>query len=144
MKPLINFVKLTEKADARLLGLVESIFSKVVMVKDYSVAQNVAKEHNLTAVTPDLQVVYAGAFITRVGKDMSAQESRMLIYSRIIKLQEGYSAKAAEADQLQAQQEEMSQTDLDSLRQLQKSEVQLNHLRHAQSELNASIFEVKS
>ena len=144
VKPLIEYVKLTENADARLLGLVENIFSKIVMVKDYSIASMVAKDHNLTAVTPDLQVVYAGAFITKVGKDQSSSESRMLIYSRINKLQEGYSAKADEAEKLQQHQQEVSQTDLDSLRQLQKCEVQLNHLRHSQSELNASIFEVRA
>ena len=123
VKPLIEYVKLTENADARLLGLVENIFSKIVMVKDYSIASMVAKDHNLTAVTPDLQVVYAGAFITKVGKDQSSSESRMLIYSRINKLQEGYSAKADEAEKLQQHQQEVSQTDLDSLRQLQKCEV---------------------
>ena len=51
----------------RLLKLVNNTFCKVVMVKDYESALRIAKDSGLTCVTPELQVVYAGAFITKVG-----------------------------------------------------------------------------
>jgi chromosome segregation ATPase len=65
--PLKNFITLKAGSDARLLKLIDSFFSKVVLVKDYATAMNVAKDYNLTCITRDLQVVYAGAFITKVG-----------------------------------------------------------------------------
>ena len=39
------------------------------MVKDYESALRIAKQNGLTCVTPELQVVFAGAFITKVGSE---------------------------------------------------------------------------
>ena len=82
VKPLIDFVALKTTADRRLQKLVENTFSKVVLVKDYQTALRVAKDNNLTCVTPDLQVVYKGAFITKVGSK-SASDNRVALYQRI-------------------------------------------------------------
>lgn len=53
-KPLLKMVKLKEGADKRLTKLLLNALCKVVMVKDYATALNIAKEHGLTCVTPDL------------------------------------------------------------------------------------------
>ena len=66
-KPLLQMVKLKAGADKRLTKLLLNMLSNVVMVKDYNTALTIAKQHGLTCVTPNLQVVYAGAFITKVG-----------------------------------------------------------------------------
>lgn len=66
-KPISDFVCLKENADKKLQGLVHNMLYKVYMVRDYNTAMQIAKDYNLTCVTPDLQVVYAGAFITKVG-----------------------------------------------------------------------------
>lgn len=66
-KCILDFVRLKPEADMRLLKLVNNTFCKVVMVKDYESALRIAKDSGLTCVTPELQVVYAGAFITKVG-----------------------------------------------------------------------------
>jgi hypothetical protein len=47
--------------------LIETIFSKTVLLKTYEEGMQVAREHNLTCITSDLEVVYAGAFLTKVG-----------------------------------------------------------------------------
>ena len=36
-------------------------------MKEYSQAMQVAKQHSLTCITSDLEVVYSGAFISKVG-----------------------------------------------------------------------------
>jgi len=54
VKPLIDFVSLKASADKRLLRLVQNTFSKVVLVRDYQTALKVAKDRNLTCITPDL------------------------------------------------------------------------------------------
>ena len=67
-KPLLKMVKLKDGADKRLTKLLLNILCNVVMVKDYTIALSIAKQHGLTCVTPNLQAVYAGAFITKVGQ----------------------------------------------------------------------------
>lgn len=64
---MLDIVRLSASADPRLQDLLENIFSKVVLVRTYDEGMQVAKEHNLTCITADLEVVYAGAFITKVG-----------------------------------------------------------------------------
>jgi len=81
-----DFVKLKPEADRRLETLVHNIFSKVVLVKEYSRALQIAKEFKLTCVTPDLQVVYAGAFITKVGSARMQGDNRVSLYQRIFQL----------------------------------------------------------
>jgi len=53
-KPLIDFVTLKATADQRLMRLVQNAFSKVVLVRDYQTALRIAKDKNLTCITPDL------------------------------------------------------------------------------------------
>jgi len=64
---MLDIVQLSPSADHRLQLLLSSIFAKVVLVKSYDEGMQVAKEHNLTCITTDLEVVYAGAFISKVG-----------------------------------------------------------------------------
>jgi chromosome segregation ATPase len=66
-RPLLNFCRLKQTSDQRLQPLIDRIFSRTYLVKDYAAAQRIAKDFNVTAISPDLQVVYAGAFITKVG-----------------------------------------------------------------------------
>ena len=46
----------------------------------------VAKENNFTCITTDLQVVYAGAFISKVGHYNRANMDRFAVYQQIYKL----------------------------------------------------------
>lgn len=73
VKSMLDIVQLTPTADRRLQPLLESIFAKVVLVKSYDEGMQVAKDHNLTCITADLEVVYAGAFISKVGHYNRAQ-----------------------------------------------------------------------
>jgi len=86
IRNVCDFVKLKPTADQKLAVLVHNIFAKVIMVKEYSRALQLAKEFRLTCVTPDLQVVYAGAFVTRVGTSRNQGENRITLYSRIRQL----------------------------------------------------------
>jgi hypothetical protein len=54
VRKMLDFVRLKASADKRLETLVYNIFSKVVMVKEYSRAMDIAKDFKLTCVTPDL------------------------------------------------------------------------------------------
>ncbi len=67
VRPLMKFISLKEGSDPRIARLISKVFSKFVLVQSYQLAMSVAKDYNLTCITPDHQIVYAGAFITQVG-----------------------------------------------------------------------------
>ena len=139
-KSLLNFVRVKPEADQRLQKLVSNIFGKVAMVRDYESALRIAKENGLTCVTPELQVVYAGAFITKVGSqgrtanNTASNLSRLNLYQKISSLSLNYQKKQAEAEQLQNAKVELAQSDLEAMRELQKSETRLQQLKQQLSE----------
>lgn len=53
----------------------------------------VAQEFNLTCITPDLQVVYAGGFLTRVGQYNKTASDRVTLYRRVKEIQNKVEAK---------------------------------------------------
>ena len=77
---MMEVVKLAPEADPRIGYLVQNIFSKVVLVRNYDEGMQVAKDHNLTCITGELEIVYAGAFLTRVGHYNRSQMDRFSIY----------------------------------------------------------------
>ena len=46
-----------------------------------------AKDYNLTCITPDHQIVYAGAFITSVGQYNRSQLDRPTLYRKVYALE---------------------------------------------------------
>mmetsp|Transcript_11976 Transcript_11976/g.11853 ORF Transcript_11976/g.11853 Transcript_11976/m.11853 type:complete len:151 (-) Transcript_11976:1635-2087(-) len=66
-RPLVKELAFKEGTDERIKVLVRNFFRKFLLVKSYPLAMQYAKDFNLTCITTDLQVVYAGAFISKVG-----------------------------------------------------------------------------
>lgn len=66
---LSEFIQIQQDADPKVRGLIQKMFKKTLLVDNYSLALELAadKDNPVNCITPDLQVVYAGAFITRVG-----------------------------------------------------------------------------
>ena len=87
-KPLVDYVSAKDQAVSKL---VQNLFCKVVLTKDYEIALQVAKQNDLTCITPSMQIVYSGAFITKVGANQSSStESRLNLYKQISSLKESY------------------------------------------------------
>ena len=85
--PLVSKLKLKEGADPKLKILMNKLFCKILLVKTYSLAMEYAKEFNLTCITPDLQIVYAGAFVTKVGYYNKSQADRISAFSKVNSIQ---------------------------------------------------------
>jgi len=70
----------------------------VLLVEDYAIALTIAKE-GFTCVTKELQVVYPGAFITKVGSrgriaiNEATASSRLTLYQKIRDLSHVYAEK---------------------------------------------------
>ena len=140
-------VKLKDGADKRLTKLLLNILCNVVMVKDYATALSIAKQHGLTCVTPNLQVVYAGAFITKVGqqvRDGNQSESKVALYSQIQELTVEYDRLSDEMMRIKEAQAELNQSDLEAMRTVRRCEVQLNSLSQSLTELHAAHLEINA
>jgi len=126
--PLLDKIKLKEGTDPRLYGTFYNLFSKVYLVKDYTTAMTLASSHGVTAITPDYQIVYAGAFVTKVGQ-FNLNFDRLTIYQRSATLLQEYEQKQAQYSALEAQKGELDRKDLELLREIQKQEIALSKAR---------------
>lgn len=115
---MLDIVRLVPGADARLQHLLENIFGKVVLVRGYDEAMQVAKQHNFTCITADFEVVYAGAFISKVGHYNRAQMDRFAGYKQLATLRGDQEALAGRLASLQADRERNDLTDIEAFRDL--------------------------
>lgn len=118
MRPLHKFVSLKPDADHRIAKLIHNMFSKVVLVSSYSLAMEVARDFGLTCLTPDLQIVYAGAFLTKVGHFNRSQLDRAALYRRAAAIEAQVAEKAAAGIHFERLREQTTDKELDSLRRL--------------------------
>lgn len=102
------------------------MFSKVVLVKNYMLAMQVAQEFNLTCVTPDLQIVYAGGFLTRVGQYNKTASDRVTLYRKVDDIQSRVESKIITLKDLQQNLTSFESIDLDAQRKLQRHEVYIS------------------
>ena len=143
-KSLLEIVSLTPNADPRLQILLQNIFGKVVLVRDYDEAMKVAKQNNLTCITADLDVVYAGAFISKVGHYNRAQMDKFLVYQQLVKVKAEIDGMVHKMKEIQADRDKNDISDLEAFRDLQRAEATLSQLRQAAHKLNNLEFECKS
>jgi chromosome segregation ATPase len=144
VKSMMEVVKVNSSADPRIEGLVQNIFSKVVLVKSYDDGMRVAKDHNLTCITADLEIVYAGAFLTRVGHYNRSQMDRYSIYQQVQKVKSEIMNKNQQIKEVVSKRDQNDQQDLQALRDLQQSELALSQLRQGAQLLNSTQFDLKT
>lgn len=53
-------------------------------MKDYTTALDFAKQYHLNCITTDQEIVYADAYLCRVGKEEHITESRLLSYQKLL------------------------------------------------------------
>jgi 23S rRNA G2069 N7-methylase RlmK/C1962 C5-methylase RlmI len=53
VRPLHKFITLKDGSDPRLAQLIAKVFGKFVLVQNYQLAMQIAKDYNLTCITPD-------------------------------------------------------------------------------------------
>lgn len=99
------------------MKLLNNLFYKVVLVKDYESALLVAKTNDLTSITPQLQIVYSGAFITKVGANsIQASESRLSLYYQIALLKKQQQEAESLKETIRSEQDLLSNFDLEAFR----------------------------
>lgn len=71
---LIKQITVKEGVKMDILPIIQQIFGKSLLVRNQEVANRYAKDYNLHCVTPDGQMVQAGAYIMRAGFHDSKKE----------------------------------------------------------------------
>ncbi|TNV73888.1 hypothetical protein FGO68_gene5106 [Halteria grandinella] len=143
-RPLHTLIKLKHDADNRLSTLVRNLFSKVLLVRDYPVAMEVAKQWNLTCITADLQIVHAGAFITQVGSYNRSQADRVTLYRKVSTIEKEVEEKVVQSLQFDKLRDQETERELDCLRRIQKADVSVTSLKNAYQQLSSMLFELKA
>lgn len=116
------------------------MFSNVLLVEDYNIALIIASQ-GFTCITSELQVVYPGAFITKVGSqgriaiNAAQAQSRLSLYQKIQELTKSYVQQLNQVSQMIEAKAELNQNDLNANIKMQKCEVRLNQHKQAISEL---------
>lgn len=87
--PLVNFIRIKSgiisnfdlyKKD--LENLIDKIFGKTLLVKNYDTGLNLAKQVNMNCITRDNEIIYAGAILTKIGSNDN-QRQRLNFYEQI-------------------------------------------------------------
>mmetsp|Transcript_4485 Transcript_4485/g.6706 ORF Transcript_4485/g.6706 Transcript_4485/m.6706 type:complete len:323 (+) Transcript_4485:2037-3005(+) len=135
---------MTAQLQTKIDNLVRDIFHKVVLVPTYDDGMRIAKDHNLTCITSDLQVVYAGAFLTRGGHYNRSQMDRYTLYASIRSLKTQIEAKEMELKKVESQMEVTDKQDLEMLKDLRSAEQALRSVRSQCSKLSTELLENKA
>ena len=114
------------------------------MVTNYQLAMQVAKEHNLTCITPDHQIVYAGAFITQVGQFNRMSLDRPTLYRRASTIEGQIEEKVVQAYSLEKQRDLLTEKDLEAMRKLQRVEVSIASLKNGYQQMKSMLFEFRT
>lgn len=126
---MLDIVQLKPGSDPRLQVLLNNVFSKVVLTKSYDEAMQVAQQHNLNCITTDFQVVYAGAFITKVGHYNRLHMDKFGTYQRLMQAKSVIQTKRQEIAGIQAERDQNDQQELKAQRDLQQAEMNVSKLR---------------
>ena len=57
--------------------MVNNTFAKYALVEDYSTALKVSKEYNLNCITGDREIVYADAYMCKVGREETFDKGKI-------------------------------------------------------------------
>lgn len=98
----------------------------------------------MTCITSDFEVVYAGAFISKVGHYNRAQVDRFGGYTQVAVLKAEQESLSARLKALGLQRDQIDQEDVQAHRKVQRAEAAVVQLRQQTSKLQAQEFEHKA
>ena len=70
--PFLNCIEINASgsnqiSQDKIISILNKIFGKSLLVKNYEVGLKLAKQFNMNCVTPENEIIYSGAFVTKVG-----------------------------------------------------------------------------
>ena len=108
------------KTDLDLSPLLEHLFSKTIMVKNYSVALKYAEKYKLRCVSTECEVVNSGAYISKVGL-YNPTEDRFTQYTKVTNISQTMASICQENELLGSKRKQLGDKAISFLRDIQDS-----------------------
>lgn len=132
--PFIQFIELKEEflkeysqsnpsqsvnnLKTQLTPIIQKLFGKCLLVKNYEVGMKFAKQYDMTCITAENEVVYAGAFVTKVGY-YDYRRNRAILYDQIIENLSKIKLIQGSKNDFEIQKNELSNEETKILRECQ-------------------------
>jgi structural maintenance of chromosome 3 (chondroitin sulfate proteoglycan 6) len=136
--PFVQFIEIREEflhRQSEILPIIYKLFGKCLLVKNYEVGLKLAKTYNMSCITAENEVIYAGGYVTKVGY-YDFKKQRCSLYEQII---ENYSKiqslKSAKINQ-ENDRHEITNDELKIQRETQSYNINKNDLLHKLQELS--------
>jgi structural maintenance of chromosome 3 (chondroitin sulfate proteoglycan 6) len=123
--------------------ILESIFNKALLVKNYETALKYAKSHNLTCVTIQCEVVYGGAFINRAGLYDITKE-KISLYENLTKIQKEIEVAEENNTNLLKEKDKLKEEGIEWLRKSQENQNDLNRLNNEIKSCSSNTRQIES
>jgi hypothetical protein len=65
---IVDSPQLKQETKLLIQKILNNTFAKYMLVEDYATALKVSKEYNLNCITADREIVYADAYMCKVGR----------------------------------------------------------------------------
>jgi structural maintenance of chromosome 3 (chondroitin sulfate proteoglycan 6) len=139
--PLINQIELKEDAPPELERIVRHIFGKVVLVRNYEVANKFARDFSLHCVTPDGYMIYSGGYIMKAGFH-DIKKEKLRAYNELAELKTDHALLLKEYDRVLSLKAEFLDKDTELLKYLQDFNIQKENERQEVNKLKASLVKI--
>lgn len=140
--PFMQFIQIKEnpllannlkKED--LLPIINKVFGKSLLVKNYEVGMKVSKQYGLNCVTAENEIIYAGGFVTKVGY-YDYKRQRCTIYDQIKENFEKLRISSESKTKLETERQSISNMETKILRENQTLLIKKSDLSNRLQELS--------
>jgi structural maintenance of chromosome 3 (chondroitin sulfate proteoglycan 6) len=118
----------------QLTPIIQKLFGKCLLVKNYEVGMKFAKQFDMTCITAENEVVYAGAFVTKVGY-YDYRRNRATLYDQINENFSKIKLIQTSKTDLEAQKQILSNEETKILRECQSCALRKTELSNKLQEL---------
>jgi len=118
-----NHIKQKPGLDIDLSKLIDHVFGKLLLVRDYNVATTMAKKYNLNCVTADGEVVYAGSYLSKLGF-YDIRNEKISLYEKYRKTKNEIEAAELRLAQSEQEKNDLSNQDLQVSQKAQQLSLQ--------------------
>jgi len=152
--PLVNYIKIKsafisnfELYKIDLQNLINKIFGKTLLVKNYEVGLNLAKQANMNCITRENEIIYAGAILTKIGR-YDNQKQRLNYYEQINSNFHKVNEITVMKQQFEKLKIDFTNSEAQILRDIQSSQLQkndmLNRLQNISNQENLLVQEINN
>jgi len=138
--PFLNCIEIKPEilkilSEEKIIPIINKIFGKSMLVKNYEVGLKLAKQHNMNCVTPENEIIYSGAFMSKIGY-YDFKRQRVNLYDQLNENMQGLNLSNENKLRLEDERRNISNRETKILRESQMLLVKKNELSYKLQELS--------